>query len=499
MKKFFVTTPIYYVNDKPHIGHAYTTIVADILARWQRMQGAEVLFLTGTDENSQKNVEAAKKNKEKDLQKYVDKMSAVWQETWDSLNLTIDDFIRTTEPRHKKAVEKFFKAVNQAGDIYQGEYEGWYCNGCEAFVTESDLIDGNCPIHKKPVEKIKEKNYFFKLTNYRDKLIEHIEKNPDFIEPKARRNEVISYVKDFMTDISISRESMEWGISVPGDPKQVIYVWFDALINYISAAGYGDDQKKFKKFWPADLHIVGKDIIKFHCALWPAMLMSAGLPLPKKIFAHGFFTVDGDKISKSLGNAIDPVKLTSQYGIDTVRYFLLREISFGEDGAFSLERLKDRYESDLANELGNLLNRVLGMTEKYCDNKVPKAAGEDIENWPIIIESMNKLDFTRALDEIWEVIREANRFIDREQPWKLEKIDTDRLNSVLYILLETLRNVGWMLLPIMPQIAEEIWLQLGIDWEEEKTIKFEKAIKWAGLKTGTRIKKGKPLFPRLES
>ena len=499
MKKFYVTTPIYYVNDKPHIGHAYTTIAADIISRWHRMQGADVYFLTGTDENSQKNIEAAKKDGEKDIKKYLDKMSAIWQEAWDSLGLCTNDFIRTTETRHIKSVYKFFDIVNKNGDIYQGDYEGWYCDGCEAFITESELEKGECPAHKKKAKKIKEKNYFFKLTKYRDKLLKHIEKNPDFIQPVSRRNEVVSYIKDFMEDISISRESVEWGIKLPIDESQVIYVWFDALINYLSAVGFGDDSKKFKKYWPADLHLVGKDIIKFHCALWPAMLMSAGLPLPKKIFAHGFFTVDGQKISKSLGNAIDPVELAEIYGLDTIRYFLLREISFGEDGSFSKERLKDRYENDLSNELGNLLNRVLSMTDKYFDGVVPKSSKEDVENWPIIIEAYNNLDFMRVLDEAWEVIREANRFIDQEQPWSLAKVDKARLASVMYILLETLRQIAWMIYPVMPQIAEEIWLQLGIDWEKEKEKKFAKAIKWGGLKSGIAIKKGKPLFPKIES
>jgi len=499
MKKFYITTPIYYVNDKPHIGHAYTTIAADVISRWRRMQEDDVYFLTGTDENSQKNVEAAKKAGIDDIKKYLDQMSAVWQETWDSLGLSVNDFIRTTETRHLKAVNKFFQLVNEKRDIYQGEYEGWYCDGCEAFVTESELDDGNCPIHKKPVKRIKEKNYFFKLTKYRQALLDHIDRHPYFIQPAARRNEVVSYIRDFMEDISISREGIEWGIRLPIDENQVIYVWFDALINYLSAVGFADDAKKFKKYWPADMHLVGKDIIKFHCALWPAMLMSAGLPLPKKIFAHGFFTIDGQKISKSLGNAIDPVELAGVYGLDTIRYFLLREISFGEDGSFSTDRLKERYENDLANELGNLLNRVLSMTEKYFDGITPKAVKEDIENWPIVIESYDKLDFTRVLDESWEAIREANRFIDQEQPWKLAKIDMRRLGAVMYILLETLRQIGWMIYPIMPQTAEEIWLQLGLDWEKEKQNKFTKAIKWGGLKAGTKIKKRGPLFPRIES
>jgi len=348
VNKFYITTPIYYVNDIPHIGHAYTTIAADVLARYYRMKGKEVYFLTGTDENSQKNVEAAKKVKGEELKvksekeivaEYVNEMSAKWQETWDSLDITNDDFIRTTEPRHKKAVKKFFEAVFKNGDIYKGIYEGLYCPGCEAYVSEMDLENGKCPFHKIAPKKIKEENYFFRLKKYESKLLDYIEKNPDFIEPEARRNEVVNYISHHLEDISISRLSQEWGIPVPIDKKQVIYVWFDALINYLTAVGYGTNEEKFNKWWPADLHLVGKDIIKFHCALWPAMLMSAGLPLPKKVFAHGFFTIGGQKISKSLGNVLDPVELVNKYGIDEVRYFLLREISFGEDGDISLKRL----------------------------------------------------------------------------------------------------------------------------------------------------------------
>lgn len=459
MKTFYVSTPIYYVNDKPHIGHAYSTIAADILARYHRLLGEEVFFLTGTDENSQKNIDAAKKAGEEDIQAYLDRMSGVWQSTWKTLGLTNDDFIRTTQERNKMGVEKFWQAAAARGDIYEGRYEGLYCVGCEEYKKEDDLVDGLCPMHKKAPEKLSEKNYFFKLTNYREALLKHIDDHPDFIQPMSRRNEVRSYVDKFMTDTSISRETVKWGISVPNDESQRIYVWFDALINYLTGVGYGTDEGMFQKFWPANLHIVGKDIIKFHCALWPAMLMSAGLPLPERVFAHGFFTIDGEKISKSLGNAIDPVELAQDFGVDAVRYFLMREISFGEDGDFSRSRLEQRYDGELASELGNLVNRVLVMANKY-------GVGAIAEKAPVLPseyhQAMIDIRLHDALQEVFRVVREANQYIDQQAPWKLAKEGKqDEVVAVLTTLLTMIAQIAGMLTPFMPTTAETITAQLS--------------------------------------
>lgn len=497
-KKFYITTPIYYVNDIPHIGHAYTTIAADVLARYHRMKGDEVYFLTGTDENSQKNVEAAKKKGYKDIQKYVDEMSAKWQETWDSLGITNNDFIRTTESRHLKAIKKFFEAVYKNGDIYKGKYEGLYCPACEAYIGEADLVIGKCPIHKIKPQKIKEENYFFRLKKYEDKLLEYIEKNPEFIQPEARRNEIVNYISHHLEDISISRVSQEWGISVPIDKKQAIYVWFDALINYLTGIGYAKNEKNFKNWWPADLHLVGKDIIKFHCALWPAMLMSAKLPLPKKVFAHGFFTINGQKISKSLGNAIDPIDLVNKYGVDEVRYYLLREIPFGEDGDFSFKRLEERYNAELANGLGNLVARVLTMCEKYFDSKVPpKISGTAAPTWSSYEMALENLKFNQALQDIWDLISFCDELINREAPWQLVKVDKERLERVIYTLLETIRHIAWLIAPFMPITSDMIFEQLGLPLKKEKTKNLEQAKKWGGMIPGKKIKKGAVLFPRL--
>ncbi|MDP3985445.1 MAG: methionine--tRNA ligase [bacterium] len=505
MDKFYLTTPIYYVNDVPHIGHAYTTIVADALARYFRMRKADVCFITGTDENSQKNVDAALKAGETNIQAYVDRMSAVWQETFDELGITNTDFIRTTEERHKIGVKKFWNRVWEAGDIYLGTYQGWYCVGCEAFKTETELIEGNCPLHKKPPQKIEEKNYFFRLTKYRDALLAHIDTHPDFVQPESRRNEIRSYIANFMEDISISRQGMEWGIPVPEMSNvngqmsnvghQAIYVWFDALINYLTAVGYGTDDKKFDRYWPADVHLVGKDIIKFHCAVWPAMLMAAGIPLPRKVFAHGFFTVEGTKMSKSLGNVVDPRKIAQEYDLDTLRYYLMRDIPFGEDGDFSMTRLQSRYDSELANELGNLVHRVLSMTEKYFDGVVPAKTDGHLNAWTLYDAAWEELKPHDAIAAAWTVIREANRFVELEAPWKLAKIDPERLGKVMYTLLETLRHVAWMLLPILPDTSQRMFAALGIADEIQETT-YEDAKKWGGLKAGTKILKGEPLFPK---
>lgn len=504
MGKYYLTTPIYYVNDKPHIGHTYTTVVADVIKRYRQLRGDEARLVTGTDENSQKNVDAAAKAGEADIQKYLDRMAGVWEQTWKDLGIGVDDFIRTTEDRHKKGVEKFWNTVAATGDIYQGEYEGLYCTGCEAFYKETDLVDGNCPMHKKPVTVLKEKNWFFKLSAYREKLLAHIDAHPEFIQPESRRNEVRSYIDKFMEDVSISRETVKWGINVPNDTGSVIYVWFDALLNYMTAVGYGTDDAMFNKYWPADLHLVGKDIIKFHCALWPAMLMSAGVPLPKAVFAHGFFTINGDKISKSLGNAIDPHDLAAKYGMDPVRYYLLREIPFGEDGDFSEERLKLRYSSELGNALGNLLHRVLSMTEKYFEGKVPAAPADSLlpsamaGYWEKYFTSMDAFHFQHALEAAMGAAMHLNNDIDTVKPWALAKTDLAALSGHMYGWLESLRQIAWMLAPLMPEVSRKIMVQLGVAEAAHGGDALQAAMTWGGMQTGATIAKGEPLFPRIE-
>ena len=504
MPKFYITTPIYYVNGLPHIGHAYTTLAADTIARYRRLKGDDVLFVTGTDENSQKNVEAAAQAGETDVKKYLDEMSGRWKETWDELDITNDDFVRTTEERHAETVFAFFDKVNQRGDIYKGLYEGLYCDGCEAFLTDRDLIDGKCQFHLKEPRKISEENYFFRLTNYRGALLKHIEENPNFIRPEKRKSEVVNYINT-LNDISISRPNLKCGIPFPLDKTQGIYVWFDALINYLTAVGFGRDEAMYKKWWPADVHLMAKDILKFHAVIWPAMLLSANLPLPKTVYAHGFFTINGEKMSKSLGNVLDPVELATIYPLDAIRYFLLREIKFGEDGDFSLVHLKEHYNSDLANEFGNLLHRTLSMTEKYFAGVVPEHTGDaegldplcEIDVWKDYEKAMDNYSFDEALSTVWKIIQQSNKLIEQEKPWQLAKENEKRLKDVLYNLLESLRQIGWLLLPIMPETSEKIWLQLGLEVGQEKALSLEKAKVWGGLKAGTKINKGEPIFPRI--
>jgi methionyl-tRNA synthetase len=534
MNKFYLTTPIYYVNDKPHIGSTYTTVIADALARAQRLRGRDVLFLTGTDENSQKSLEAANKAGETDLQAYLDKMASVWKTTWKELGITNDDFIRTTEPRHLKAVERFWKAVEKTGDIYKSKYSGQYCGGCEAFKTQQDLVEGKCPLHpNRELQTIEEENYFFRATAYRDALLKLLEEHPDFVQPTSRLNEIRNYIKDEMTDFSISRETkkLACGIQVPGDETQRIYVWFDALINYLTAAGYGTDDEALNHWWPADAHLVGKDIIKFHCALWPAMLMSAaksdealqgkdGAPLlPTNVFVNGFFTVDGVKISKSLGNAIDPLELKQEYAFDAIRYFLLREIAFGEDGDFSRVRLAERYTSDLGNTLGNLVNRVIGMSRKYFDGCVPSVEGKDVvavateskanweatslqTTWNEIEDNLLAARFDIMLDKIWNgdgwSLMKANKFVEETKPFQLAKTDMEATAAVLYVLLESCRQFAWMIEPVMPETAAKIIKQLGQDPEEERLKDIETLKKWGGLKPGSALPEPEILFPRIE-
>lgn len=480
---YYLTTPIYYVNSKPHIGHAYTTFAADILARNAKLLGRETHFLTGTDENSLKNVEAAKKAG-KPVAEFIDELSTTWSQTWRKLGIQHSGFIRTTQDIHKQAVIKFWDAVKESGDLYEGTYEGLYCAPCEAFVTESDLNeDGKCPLHLRRPDQVKEGNFFFKASKYKRKILAHIKENPDFIQPIARRNEVIAYIEEHFQDISVSRYALEWGIPVPDEPDQVIYVWFDALINYLSGAGYGWDEKAFKNLWPANLHIVGKDIIKFHCALWPAMLLSAGLPLPKKIFAHGFFTVDGQKISKSLGNAIDPLHIAEKYGNDVLRYYLFSRIPFGSDGDFCFKQLEEAYTADLANTLGNLASRVAGMSAKYFDNGIVSlGTANAVNTFPAlqkwlkeVQEQTARLEFKEALEAIMDRARMLNRRIEQQKPWQLAKEDRlDDLERFLSGLALQLVYIGQAILPYMPSTGKKLVQHFSADFVTKITPLFPK-------------------------
>ena len=498
MPKFYITTPIYYINDVPHIGHAYTTIVADVLARWHRLKGDDVFFLTGLDENSAKTVQAAKERGFEDIQKYADRMAENWRKVWRVLNISNDGFIRTTEDRHKKTVKDFFTKIYEKGDIYKGKYEGRYCEGCEAFLTESDLVDGKCPLHKKVPKIVKEENYFFKLSKYQGKILKYVE-NPGVILPSSRRSETVSFVKGGLRDTSISRPNAGWGIPVPVDPKNFLWVWFDALLNYISGAE--------EKYWPADLHIVGKDILRFHCTLWPGMLLSAGYKLPKKFLVHGFLTVDGQKISKSLGNVIDPVYLSEKYSADAVRYFLIRDIPLGEDGDFSERVLITRLNDELADILGNLIHRVLTFMYNKFNGEVPKPGELDERDQEVLhlIEStppsvgkhIEELNPGAGLREIIKLAKSGNKYFNDSQPWRSIKEDPKRCAATLYVCAQLVRSLAIMLAPYLPFASERLWESLNLPGSVHEQ-RWDSAIE-PGLKPGHKIGKPEPLFGKLPS
>ncbi len=512
-KKFFITTAIDYVNNLPHIGTAYEKIGADVVARFKRLDGFQVHFLMGNDEHSA-NVKKEAEAQKMDPGRYCDQMAKEFQAIWKKLNISYDDFIRTSEPRHFQAVRELFQKIYDRGDIYQDCYRGWYCESCEAFYKDKDLAEGQCPVHHQEPKWIEEENYFFALSRYQERLLGLIEDNPRFISPEIRRNEILNLIKGGLEDVSISRSSFDWGIPLPVKDGQVAYVWFDALINYISAVGYGQDEEIFRQHWPADLHVIGKDITRFHCVIWPAMLMAAGLEVPRMVFGHGFVYLKGEKMSKTLGNVVEPLQVVDRFGADPLRYYLLREGSFGRDGKFVWENFIDRYNNDLANDLGNLLNRTLNMIRSYQagtflapgkegepEGKLRStalSAREEIRK--CLDESEGDINFHEALVRIWEVIREANRYLDRRAPWKLKKEGKEKeVSTVLYFTAELLRIVSLLLSPFMPGTGREIWRQLGLEEAMPFTGQDFTSVKdWGGLPVGTKICPGSPLFPRIK-
>ncbi|KQV24006.1 MULTISPECIES: methionine--tRNA ligase [unclassified Kitasatospora] len=518
---YYVSTPIYYVNDRPHLGHAYTTVAGDVLTRWHRQRGEKVWYLTGTDEHGQKIMRTADTHGVTP-QQWCDKLvEEEWKPLWQHLNVANDDFIRTTQQRHTDRVQEFVQGLFDKGEIYKGGYEGPYCVGCEEYKIPGELLPGAtadeklCPVHKKPVEWLEEENYFFRLSAYGPKLLEFYAQNPDFIAPASARNEVLRFVEQDLKDLSISRSTFNWGIPLPWDEKHVLYVWVDALLNYITAAGYGADPERFAELWPASVHLVGKDILRFHAVIWPAMLMAAGLPLPKRVVANGWLMVGGEKMSKSNLTGISPQQLTSHFGVDAYRYYFLRAIPFGTDGSFSWEDFSARYTSELANDFGNLASRVAAMVGKYYEGSLPAATASGVAEQAIadgLVTAAQvadrkigeELDFAGGIAAVFEFIKQVNGYLTEQEPWKVAKDESAegqaRLATILYTAAEALRATAVLLNPLMPATAEKLWESLGAEPElgplAAQTIAT--VADWGRLPVGATVTKGEILFPRLE-
>ncbi len=509
-KAFYVTTPIYYVNDAPHIGHAYTTVAGDVLTRWRRQRQEEVFYLTGTDEHGTKVERTARENGVEPQEWASRLVEESWKPVLDTIDAANDDFIRTTSDRHRIGVQKFWETLKENGYVYEADFEGPYCVGCEEFKRVGDLVDGKCPVHDRPVEMLHETNYFFKLAAFQDRLLEHYERHPSAVEPKSAYNEVVSFIRGGLEDISMSRSSVSWGVPLPWDEQQVVYVWFDALLNYITAIGYGQDQQKFDSIWPANVHLVGKDILRFHAVYWPAMLMAADLPLPEKVFAHGWLLVGGEKMSKSKLTGISPDQIIDDFGSDAFRYYFLRAIQFGQDGSFSWEDMAARYTAELANGLGNLASRATAMIGKYREGLLPEPgdyANADLALQELLVAAaeradaaMLQLDFSTAILAIKEFVDAVNVYVTEQQPWVLAKDEESagRLDTVLYTICESLRAIAVLYHPVMPKSSVKIWESLGASGDLAEQPVTDVA-QWGQLAPGSTVTKGASLFPRLDT